>query len=151
MSFQIPESMRVEHAGIHEALVAATREPGRVGEAARELAQILHPHFEREEEIALPPLALLRPLAAGEYRPEMCAVLKMTDALRAELPEMLREHQDIAAAARKLELTAREETNGKVEELAKELQLHARSEEELFYPMAILVGDVLRARGCQER
>jgi hypothetical protein len=32
---QIPEAMRIEHAELHEALVEATRAPGRVGEAAR--------------------------------------------------------------------------------------------------------------------
>jgi iron-sulfur cluster repair protein YtfE (RIC family) len=143
---QIPESMRVEHAEIHGALIEATKEPGRIGEAARELAKVLHPHFVREEQIALPPLALLRPLASGEPVTEMRGVLEMTDALRAELPRMLREHQVIGAAAGRLEQIAREEHNAKVETLAKDLQLHARSEEEIFYPAAILVGDVIRAR-----
>lgn len=147
MSFQIPGSLRAEHAEIHGALVEATKAPGPVGEAARALAKILHPHFVREEEIALPPLALVRPLASGEYTAAMRDVLAMTDALRAELPQMLREHEQIGAAARRLEQTARDASEPKVEELAKKLQLHARSEEEIFYPMAILVGDLVRARG----
>jgi hypothetical protein len=138
--------MVVEHSEIHAALVDATKRPGRVGEAAQKLAKVLHPHFVREEQIALPPLALLRPLAAGEYNPEMRDVLAMTDALRAELPNMLREHEQIAAAARELEQTAREQRDAEAEELAKKLQLHARSEEEIFYPAAILVGDLVRAR-----
>jgi hypothetical protein len=146
MKFQIPESMKVEHAEIHGELVAATKLPGRVGEAARELAKVLHPHFVREEEIALPPLALLRPLSMGESSPAMRDVLAMTDALRAELPQMLREHQVIGEHARRLEQAAREENNPEVEALAKALQLHARSEEEIFYPAAILVGDLVRAR-----
>jgi hypothetical protein len=70
----------------------------------------------------------------------------MTDALRAELPQMLREHEAIGAQTRKLEQAARDEHNPEVEELAKKLQLHARSEEEIFYPAAILVGDLVRAR-----
>ena len=146
VQLRIPESMRVEHAEIHDRLVEATNASGAVGEAARELAKVLHPHFVREEEIALPPLALLAPLAAGEYSPGMREVLPMTDALRAELPGMLQEHEAIAAAARRLETVAREEGNGPVEALAKALQLHARSEEEIFYPAALLVGDLVRAR-----
>ena len=43
----IPESMRLEHAEIHDELVRATKLPGRIGDAARELATILHPHFHR--------------------------------------------------------------------------------------------------------
>ena len=145
-TFRVPESMRLEHEEIHGELERATRLPGRVGEAARELARVLHPHFVREEQIALPPLALLRPLSEGKWDPGMRQVLPMTDSLRAELPRMLREHQEIGAAARRLEAVAREDRNARVEELAKKLQLHARSEEELFYPAAVLVGDLVRTR-----
>lgn len=143
---RIPESMRAEHAAIHEALVRATQAPGRVGAAARELAAILHPHFVREEEIALPPLSLLAPLARGESTREMRDVLRMTDALRAELPRMLDEHKAISAATIRLAEVARAEHNAVVASLANQLLLHAQSEEELFYPAAILVGDVVRAR-----
>src|SRR5512138_309703 len=141
--------MKVEHAEIHDALVAATKLAGRVGEAARELAKVLHPHFVREEEIALPPLALLRPLSIGESLGAMNEVLALTDALRTELPQMPREHQVIAEHARHLEQVAREENNPEVETLARKLQLHARSEEEIFYPAAILVGDLVRARASR--
>jgi iron-sulfur cluster repair protein YtfE (RIC family) len=147
--FQIPDSMRVEHAKIHEELVRATKAPAAVGQAARALAEVLHPHFVREEEIALPPLALLEPLAAGKYDARMAEVLKLTDALREELPKMLKEHEAIGAAAKKLEATARKARNAKVEQLAKDLQLHARTEEQVFYPAALLVGDAVKARGSR--
>ena len=107
---------------------------------------MLHPHFVREEQIALPPLALLRPLAQGEWRPEMRDVLHMTDSLRAELPQMLRDHEAIAVAAQNLESIARADADADAEELARALQRHARSEEELFYPAAVLVGELVRAR-----
>ena len=142
----IPESMRLEHAEIHDELVRATKLPGRIGDAARELATILHPHFVREEEIALPPLGLLAPLARGESTSEMRDVLPMTDALRAELPRMLAEHEAIRAATARLGEVARVEHDESVAELARKLALHARSEEELFYPAALLVGDLVRAR-----
>ena len=146
MQIGIPESMRIEHGEIHEALVRATREPGRVGEAARDLAAILHPHFEREEEIALPPLGLLAPLANGEKDPSMREVLPMTDSLRAELPRMLEEHKAIRAATQRMGEIARAEGNAEVVRLAEQLALHAKSEEELFYPAAVLVGDLVRQR-----
>jgi len=82
----------------------------------------------------------------GERRPDMEAVLPMTDALRAELPEMLRQHTHIAAAARRLGEVASAEGDAEVEELARKLQLHARSEEEIFYPAAVLVGELVRSR-----
>lgn len=142
----VPESMRIEHHEIHAALVQATKAPGEVGVAARELAAILHPHFVREEQIALPPLGLLAPLARGEVTPGMQAVLPMTDSLRAELPRMLEEHEAIRAATVRLGEAARAAGNAEVVELTEQLKLHAQSEEELFYPAAVLVGDLVRAR-----
>ena len=148
---QIPESMRLEHEEIHGRLEAAAQEPGAVGDAARQLAAILDPHFRRENQIALPPLALLAGLARGDMMPAMAQILPLTDSLRAELPNMLEEHVHIAAAARRLEHTAREHGNAEVADLARTLQRHARTEEEVYYPTAVLVGDVVRARMRQDR
>jgi iron-sulfur cluster repair protein YtfE (RIC family) len=144
----IPESIEREHAAIHALLVEATQAPGRVGSAAKALASVLHPHFVREEEIALPPLGLLAPLAAGTPIGEavLADALAMTEALRAELPRMLDEHQRIRTAVEALRLAAAAEQATKFEELAAQLALHAQSEEELLYPAAVLVGDMLRAR-----
>ncbi|HEX5075373.1 MAG TPA: hemerythrin domain-containing protein [Gemmatimonadaceae bacterium] len=140
--------MREEHHEIHNALERATQASGNVGAAARALATVLHPHFEREEQIALPPLGLLAPLARGEFAPAMLDVLPMTDSLRSELPRMLAEHATIRAATAKLGEVARAEGNTAVARLAEQLALHARSEEELFYPAAVLVGDIVRARSA---
>ena len=145
---QIPEPMRIEHEEIHSHLEAATEAPGAVGTAARKLVAVLAPHFERENQIALPPLGLLAPLAHGEAIPDGVRVraLAMTDSLRAELPGMLEEHVRIAAAARKLERVAHEHGDANVEALARKLQVHARMEEEVNYPAAVLVGMLLRER-----
>ena len=144
----IPESMRVEHAEIHAELERATKAAGGVGAAARELAAVLHPHFMREEQIALPPLGLLAPLSRGEYTEGMRAVLPLTDSLRAELPRMLKEHEAIRAATVRLGEVARTAGNAPVAELAEKLQIHARSEEEISYPAAVLVGELVRARAA---
>ncbi len=76
----------------------------------------------------------------------MLKALPMTDSLRLELPAMLEEHAAIRAATMKLGAAARAERNAPVERLAEDLALHARSEEEIFYPSAVLVGDLVRAR-----
>ena len=44
---------------------------------------------------------------------------------------------------------ARAESDGDTEQLSEKLMLHAQSEEELFYPMAVLVGDLVRARSLE--
>ena len=146
----IPHSLQTEHEEIHEALMAATKAPGRVGAAAKELAAVLDPHFERENQIALPPLGLLAPLAAGDTPAGMQDALAMTDALRKELPRMLEEHKRIRAATEKLRTAAREENASVQEQLAETLAAHAQTEEEILYPAAILVGDIIRGRMAQK-
>jgi Hemerythrin HHE cation binding domain len=147
-AIEIPNSIQAEHAAIHSALVEATQALGRVGVAAKELAEVLHPHFVREEQIALLPLGLLAPLAAGTAVPGavLSEALTMTDALRSELPRMLEEHKRIRSAVEKLHSAARAEQATRYEQLAEQLALHAQTEEEVLYPAAVLVGDIIRAR-----
>jgi hypothetical protein len=145
-TLRIPEAMRAEHQELHASLEAATKVPGPVGEAAREVARVLHPHFLREEEIALPPLGLLASLAEGKVTGEMGAVLPMTDALRAELPKMLEEHQAIHAALTRLADTAAAEKQPEYQRLAESIMHHAATEEEVSYPAALVVGDYVRMK-----
>jgi hypothetical protein len=142
----IPQSIRAEHKAIHAALIEPTKAPGRVGAAAQELAAVLGPHFKREDEIALPPLGLLAALAGGGKPEGMQEALALSDALRREMPRMLEEHRHIRAAAEKLRTVAREDLASGPAQFAEQLAAHATSEEEVLYPAAILVGDIIRAR-----
>ena len=142
----IPQSLQTEHEEIHKALLEATRVPGRVGAAAKELAAVLDPHFERENQIALPPLGFLAPLAAGHTPAGLQEALAMSDALRKELARMLEEHKWIRAATEKLRVAAHDEKAPAQVQLAETLAAHAQTEEEILYPAAILVGDIIRAR-----
>ena len=137
---QTPQSIVKEHGELHETLARAAAEGGEIAAAAGELEGALATHFKREEEIATPPLGLLPALAQGGATAEMRSVLAMTDALESELPQMLREHEVIRAAVTKFRSTA--ERNGHQDYLrfADNLAAHAREEEEILYPAAILVG-----------
>ena len=143
MEWQIPTPLKVEHEELHAELAKATTVPGKIGEAARTVAALLHPHFVKEEEYALPPLGLLPLLAAGNVRPEMQEVLSMTDRLKAELPHMLGEHQAIVAARQTLVEAAKHENQIAYAHCAETLMLHAQTEEEVLYPTAILSGAYL--------
>ena len=142
----VPGSVRAEHEEIQADLLRAARVTGPVSLAARELQRVLQPHFEREEQIALPPLGLLRPLSNGD-RPDRAMAERlaaMSDSLRAELPRMLTEHAQIRSAVIRLEEAGRREPDSAAMALAVRLQLHARNEEEILYPAAVLVAELLR-------
>ena len=135
-----PAAIAAEHRELHETLDRASNEDGPLGATARKLEHALAPHFRREEEIATPPLGLLPSLASGEATAQMRAVLPMTQALERELPQMLKEHQAIRAAAGEFRKAG--EAAGRTEyvRFADQLASHARQEEEILYPAAVLVG-----------
>jgi hypothetical protein len=146
MDIKIPSSLKVEHEELHTELVSLTKAPGRVGEAARNVAALLHPHFVKEEEYALPPLGLLVGIAQGTVTPAMQPVLVMTDRLKRELPEMLAEHRVVVTALEKLAEAAKAEKHAEAERFAGKLRVHAETEEQVLYPAAILVGEYVKAR-----
>jgi hypothetical protein len=124
----------------------ATKEPGEIGDAAKAVAKLMHPHFIKEEEYALPPLGLLRDLAQGKVSPDMKEVLGLTNRLKAELGQMLEEHKSIVAALEVLSIAAKKANKVEYVEFAKALTLHAQTEEEVSYPTAILIGEYIREK-----
>lgn len=143
---QVPQPLETEHHELHAELAKATTAGGKVGAAAKAVAKVLHPHFLKEEEYALPPLGLLSALAAGTVTPDMANVLVMTDKLKADLPQMLAEHKAIVAALDKLVAAARAEKHPEYVRFAEQLKLHAQTEEQVLYPAAILVGEYVKLR-----
>jgi hypothetical protein len=146
MEFTIPLPLQHEHAALHERLRQATQAGSDVGEAARTLARLMHPHFVKEDRFALPPLGLLAPLARGEWSAGMAEVLTLTDQLETELPQMLAEHQTIVAALETLREAAQRADRPEIVAFAEALVEHARTEEEVMYPAAVLVGQLVRQR-----
>jgi RecG-like helicase len=146
MEFKTPISLKEEHEELHSMLRKATKLSGKTGEAAKTVAELMHPHFVKEEEYALPPLGLLPLLSSGKLSEEMKQVLSMTDKLKTELPEMLAEHKQIVAALEVLVKHSTAEHHAEVAEFAEKLMLHAQTEEEVSYPTAILIGEYIRLK-----
>ena len=146
MKIEVPHPLKVEHEKLHEMLRKATKEPGELGDAAKAVAKLMHPHFVKEEEYALPPLGLLRDLAQGNVTPDMKEVLGMTDKLKRELGQMLAEHKLIVAALEVLSAAAKKADKMEYVEFSKDLMLHAQTEEEVSYPTAILIGEYVREK-----
>jgi hypothetical protein len=145
MKLEIPATLKAEHEELHNELVRATKAGGRTGEAAKAVAKVVHPHFVKEEEYALPPLGLLSALAKGKLEPWMAEVLKLTDKLEAELPQMLAEHKEIVTALQRLAEAAKAEDKPEYALFAEKLMAHALAEEQISYPTALLIGRYLKS------
>ena len=141
-----PPSLRREHEELHADLAHAGQMPGLLGQTAREVARIMHPHFLREDEYAMPPLSLLPRLSRGEVTPDMAEVLPLVARLKEEMPLMIEEHRAIMGAVRAFALAAENDGDEKCIRLAAELTVHAQLEEEVLYPTAVLVGEYVKAK-----
>jgi hypothetical protein len=141
----IPASLAVEHRELQTTLEALTKLPGTTGMAAFRVAELIHEHFKGEEAFAMPPLALLRPLAEDAQVPGSAqAAIAMSDRLKADWPIMIAEHKAIGEALAVLAVEARMENRPEALRFVDELRMHAQQEEEILYPAAILVGEYLK-------
>lgn len=146
MEINIPRSLKLEHEELHGELAMAIKSGGKVGEAANAVANVLHHHFIKEEEYALPPLGLLSFLSQGKFSSEMQGIVPMTEKLKQDLPNMLEEHKQIVGALDNLVKVAKKENKTEIVVFAEKLKLHAKNEEEVLYPAAILVGEFLKLK-----
>ncbi len=149
MELKIPTSLKSEHNELHAELARATKIKGTLGESAKIVAKVLHPHFEKEEEYALPPLGLLSSLAEGKVTPDMKNALEMTAKLKSELPVMLDEHRAIIASLKVFVKAAKKEKKKEYVSFADKLISHAKNEEEVLYPASLLVGEYLKSKGIE--
>lgn len=145
-STSIPRTILIEHDTLHADLERATKLPGRLGEMAGTVARVLHAHFEKEEELALPPLGLLAMLVDGHLPPDASSIVKRTDRLRTELPRMLEEHRDIVKALDRMIDVALAENRFEIADFGERMKHHALVEEEVLYPTALLVGEFIKLR-----
>ena len=144
----VPSSIRTEHEHLHHQLDAAIAAGGKTGERAKAVADVLGPHFVEEEAYAMPPLGLLGALAQGEplNDDQACQAIAMSERLRTEYDEMLREHVQIQVALSALAVAARDEHKSDHAAFAEELMRHAESEEQVLYPTTLLIGEYLKLR-----
>ena len=70
----------------------------------------------------------------------------MTNKLKTDLSQMLKEHEEIVAALEKTVADARKERKLEYVRVADRLTRHAQTEEEIYYPAAIVIGEYLKLK-----
>jgi hypothetical protein len=142
----VPDALRRGHDEARTELVRAAMEGGRIAKAATRVAQLCLPHFEHEEKSIFPVLALLPHLAPDNLRPEMMDVMPLISDFRAKHDALNDHHQSILAAIDALLQAAHKEQNRQFAELAYNLRIHERVEDEVIYPTVVLIGGYLREK-----
>ena len=146
MLLAMPDSLRAEHEELRADLEQAIRIGGRIGDAALALEALLHLHLRREDDNVFLGLGLLQSVALGKVTPAMHEIVVMADRLKMELSEMLAEHDQIRKALERLGQEATKGARPQVAYFAAKLLHHARLEEEVLYPAAIVLGEYLKSR-----
>lgn len=144
MPLGIPEAMEQEHQELHEELRNLIKIPGEVGRAAKHVAEVLHPHFERENELALPVVGVIRELAEGKASTDFPKAIELSQKFRAEYEAMLREHGEIVKALEQLEKTGKKARRPAAVDFVRKLKLHAKTEEDLTYPAVLMAAKLLQ-------
>jgi hypothetical protein len=144
--FKVPEALQREHDLMRHRLDRAVGEGGRTGEAAAAVVEVLRPHVAKEEDFGLPALGLLQHLLAGKVSPVMRGVTVMTDRLKIEYQQMLADHEAIAAAIGKLAEAAQAEGKLECVGICEQLTRYLQTEEQVYYPAAILIGEYLKLK-----
>jgi iron-sulfur cluster repair protein YtfE (RIC family) len=142
---EIPESVREEHEEIFSGLRRLAYMDDGTGKAVRSLLELLEPHFEKEDEIAMPLLGAVAYISKGKKLRGLDEVISLQGRLAEGLPSMLAEHQVIGKRIANAKESAKKEKNTEALSLLAGLEHHAKMEEEVLYPSAMLAGIAARA------
>lgn len=142
----IPSSIKKEHKSLLEQLHKITLFQDSTGHVALKLYDLIQHHFKEEEDYVLPPLGLLPSLASGKIPAQSKEVRLLTEKLKSQLTHINVEHQLIKAFTGELLLAAAKDQHPEIIEFESELSKHADTEEEVFFPAAILIGEYLNLK-----
>lgn len=146
---KMPDSLRKRHESFHAEFTEATKDAGMVGDAARGIEKLATAHFAKAKDV-FPPLGLLPRLAEGKVTPDMREAVEIAEKLRAGLPQIRRDHQELIAGLKKLGEAAKVEGKADHVRFVEKLTLHIQEEEEVLYPTVLLVGDSVK-RGLDKK
>lgn len=146
---KMPDSLQKRHEAFHAEFTKATKEEGKVGDAARAIEKLGTAHFAKAKDV-FPPLWLLPRLAEGKVTPEMREAVEIAEKLRTGLPQIHREHSELLAGLKKLAEAAKKEGKTDYVRFVEKLTLHMQEEEEVLYPTVLLIGDTVK-RGLDKK
>ncbi|MEO2090331.1 MAG: hypothetical protein ABGY75_12655 [Gemmataceae bacterium] len=146
---KMPDSLQRRHEAFHAEFTKATKEEGKVGDAARAIEKLGTAHFAKANDV-FPPLGLLPHLANGKVTPEMREAVEIAEKLRIGLPQIRLDHQELIAGLKKLGEAAKDEGKPDYVRFVEKLTLHIQEEEEVLYPTVLLIGDTVK-RGLDKK
>ena len=141
MPLVAPASAERTHQELLHLLVKIQHLSGKTGSIAEELAKKLQLHMEKEEMLVMPLLGLLPDLMSKKPPPRSAKrASRLYSDMKKEYSGMINGHRDIMKALSRLKKVGAEEGHLTAVRFAETLEQHAREEEEILYPAALLAG-----------
>jgi hypothetical protein len=142
----IPQSFKVAHQETLDELTAVGKRRTHTGLIARGAISAVKRHFQREEEYILPPLTLAPAIALGKVTPDMKWAIAMADRIKADRETIFVEHTVITQWMNELAAAAEQAHEADVIAFARGAVADALNDTEVNEPMAIVIGEYLRAK-----
>ena len=143
---EVPSSLKKTHVYILAQIHKMTLYKDSSGHVALKLEELMQHHFKEEEDFILPPLGLLPLLAKGQIPEQSKDVILLSENVKSYMNHMSAEHQLIKAYIEELKQASDNENLPEIIEFENEVSHHAISEEEVFFPASILVGEYLKLK-----
>ena len=143
---EIPQSFRVAHDETLAELTAIAKRRSRTGNIARKALDAVKAHFRREEEYILPPLTLAPAIALGHVTPDMKWAVAMADRIKTDRETIFTEHTVITELMNELAAAAERAHEADVIAFARGALADSLNDTEVNEPMAIVIGDYVRAK-----
>ena len=143
---EVPSSLKKTHSELLQQLHQFTLIKDSSATVALTLEELMLHHFSEEEDYILPPLGLLPPLSKGQFPEHPQEIIILSEKAKSQMDHMSAEHQLITAYIEELKQASAEENQPAIIVFEKEVSKHALSEEEVYFPAAIMVGEYLKLK-----
>lgn len=143
----VPSSIKDDHAALMASIKQLTTIDDSSGRVAIKLLELMQHHFKEEEDNVLPALGLLPFLASGQLPGQIQEFKPLADQLNVKIFHLEIEHQLIKAHIDELMKVSSSEQKAGIEQLESALMVHAKTEEEIFFPAAIVIAKFLNGEG----
>ena len=141
---EVPSSIKKTHVYLLERIHEMTLYKDNSSLMAIKIEDLMLHHFKEEEDLILPLLGLLPTLANDKIPEQNKDIIFLSENIKTQLSHMSAEHQLIHAYIDELKQDATAENLPDILEFEKEVIHHATSEEEVFFPASILIGEYLK-------
>ena len=111
----------------------------------KQLYEAIEYHFSEEEQYLFPVLGILPELAAGNLPAKTDSIIAFSEKFKTNSAKLLAEHQMITKLISEYRLISTQNDTALLN-FEEELLEHARVEEEIYFPAAVVIGDYLKLK-----